>query len=386
MQVFNAFYKILAKRASAMIIYVIIFLFLSLLMSSFGNKTLEDSFQQKELDIAVIDRDRTQSSQALAAYLADLHHVIPLEDDPEVFTDELFARNVTYILIIPKNYEKNLLDGAYENLLEHYTVPGSNNAVFVDMQIEQYLNTTAAYLAADIELSDVISECNDTMANETTVTLYHAKDIAVEEKGALFYAFLYLPYIFICITLVAVGPILSIMNSKEIKNRMTISCLKNSVKNLQLGLATLVCGTGMSIVFFVLSYFTSKGTLLSKAGLLYMGNAYVLMVVAIAITYLFSQLTANENVLNMVANIFGLGSCFLCGVFVPMEYISPKVTAFSKFLPPYWYVMCMEKISGYTGAPGQLQEIFGNYGILLLFAIAIFAVALIISKTKNEQS
>ena len=110
-----------------MIIYVIIFLFLSLLMSSFGNKTLEDSFQQKELDIAVIDRDRTQSSQALAAYLADLHHVIPLEDDPEVFTDELFARNVTYILIIPKDYEKNLLDGAYENLLEHYTVPGSNN-------------------------------------------------------------------------------------------------------------------------------------------------------------------------------------------------------------------------------------------------------------------
>ena len=92
MQVFNAFYKILAKRASAMIIYVIIFLFLSLLMRSFTNKTLEDSFQQKELDIAVIDRDRTQSSQALAAYLANLHHVIPLEDDPEVFTDELFAR------------------------------------------------------------------------------------------------------------------------------------------------------------------------------------------------------------------------------------------------------------------------------------------------------
>ena len=91
---------------------------------------------------------------------------------------------------------------------------------------------------------------------------------------------------------------------------MTISCLKNSVKNLQLGLATLVCGTGISIVFFVLSYFTSKGTLLSKAGLLHMGNAYVLMIVAIAITYLFSQLTANENVLNMVANIFGLGSCF----------------------------------------------------------------------------
>lgn len=318
-----------------MIIYVIIFLFLSLLMSSFGNKTLEESFQQKELDIAVIDRDQTQSSQALASYLDELHHVIPMADDREVFTDELFARNVTYILVIPKNYEKNLLGGAYENLLEHYTVPGSNNAVFVDMQIEQYLNTTAAYLAADMELSDIISECNDTMANETAVTLYHAKDDAVEEKDKLYYTFLYLPYIFICITLVAVGPILSIMNSKEIKNRMTISCLKNSAKNLQLGLATLVCGTGISIVFFVLSYFTSKGTLLSKAGLLYMGNAYVLMIVAIAITYLFSQLTANENVLNMVANIFGLGSCFLCGVFVPMEYISPKVTAFSKFLPPY---------------------------------------------------
>lgn len=368
-----------------MIIYVIIFLFLSLLMSSFGNKTLEESFQQKELDIAVIDRDQTQSSQALASYLDELHHVIPMADDREVFTDELFARNVTYILVIPKNYEKNLLGGAYENLLEHYTVPGSNNAVFVDMQIEQYLNTTAAYLAADMELSDIISECNDTMANETAVTLYHAKDDAVEEKDKLYYTFLYLPYIFICITLVAVGPILSIMNSKEIKNRMTISCLKNSAKNLQLGLATLVCGTGISIVFFVLSYFTSKGTLLSKAGLLYMGNAYVLMIVAIAITYLFSQLTANENVLNMVANIFGLGSCFLCGVFVPMEYISPKVTAFSKFLPPYWYVMCMEKIAGYNETSGQLQEIFVDYGILLLFAIAIFAVALIISKTKNEQ-
>lgn len=206
----------------------------------------------------------------------------------------------------------------------------------------------------------------------------------MEQKGDLYYSFLYLPYIFICVALVAIGPILSILNSKEIKNRMTISCLKNSAKNLQLGLATLVCGIGICIIFFSLSYFTSKGTLLSKTGLLYMGNAYVLMIVAVAITYLFSQLTANDNILNMVANIFGLGSCFLCGVFVPIEYLSQKITVFLKFLPPYWYVMCMDNISGYTGGPGQLQTIFENYGIQLLFAIAIFAIALIISKTRNE--
>ena len=45
----------------------------------------------------------------------------------------------------------------------------------------------------------------------------------------------------------------------------------------------------------------------------------------------------------------------------------------------------MEKIAGYNETSGQLQEIFVDYGILLLFAIAICAVALIISKTKNEQ-
>lgn len=385
MQVFKAFYKILVKRASSMIVYVIIFLALSTVMISFGNKTIEDSFRQKELEIAVVDHDKTPASQALTAYLDSLHEIVPIADDHESFTDELFARNVTYILTIPKSYENQLIAGTYDNLLEHYTVPGSNNAVFVDMQIEQYLNTLTAYLASGMEPSDALKKCADTMKNETDVTIYHDENTTVETKGKIYYSFLYLPYVFICIMLIAVGPILSIMNSKEIKNRMSISCLKSSEKNLQLGLATLLCGTGICIAFFIASYFMSDGALISTRGLLYMGNAYVLMMVAIAITYLLSQLTSNDTVLNMVANIFGLGSCFLCGVFVPLEYLSPKVRMFSKFLPPYWYVNCCHDIASYSGTSGQLQKIFANYGVLLLFAVAIFGVAICISKTRNEQ-
>lgn len=386
MQVFNTFFKILRKRATTMVLYVIIFLFLSILMSSFAHKTLDDSFQQKELDIAVIDRNQTESSKALTTYLDSLHNIIPIEDDTEAFTDELFARTVKYILIIPDDYEKNLQAGHYDDLLEHYTIPDSTNALFIDMQIEQYLNTMSAYLTADMDIKDVFKECNDTMAKETEVTIYHDENAIVTDKDNLYYSFLYLPYIFVCIMLVAVGPILGIMNSKELKNRMNVSCMKNSVKNFQLGLATLVAGTGISIIFFAMSYFTSKESLFTKTGLLYMGNAYSLMFVAIAITYLLSQLTNNESILNMVANIFGLGSCFLCGIFVPIEYLSPKVTTFSKFLPPYWYAKCSNLIASYNGEANQLQEIFQHYGILICFAVAIFAVALIISKTKRERS
>ena len=82
-----------------MLIYFGVFLILALLLSSSGSSAVDSSFKQDSLDIAVIDRDHSDASAALTDYLDEIHNLVPLEDDEETITDELYYRTVYYVLI-----------------------------------------------------------------------------------------------------------------------------------------------------------------------------------------------------------------------------------------------------------------------------------------------
>ena len=83
--------------------------------------------------------------------------------------------------------------------------------------------------------------------------------------------------------------------------------------------------------------------------------------------------------MNMIANTISLGMAFLCGIFVPEEFLGDNIIKISHFLPAYWYTQAVKNIDFHLQK--SLPDIFMCMGIQLLFALAIAIIAIRISKT-----
>ena len=91
--------------------------------------------------------------------------------------------------------------------------------------------------------------------------------------------------------------------------------------------------------------------------------------------------------MSAAANVISLGCCFISGVFVPQEYLGDTVLSIAKFNPTYWYVKANDEISVLVNYNKEnLMPIFISMLIVFGFAIAIYALTLVIIKQKRLSS
>ena len=77
---------------------------------------------------------------------------------------------------------------------------------------------------------------------------------------------------------------------------------------------------------------------------------------------------------------------FICGIFIPAELLSSGVATVSQFLPASWYIKALKICSSYNNNGADLMKYFGYLGIQLLFTIACFSAALVVSKYRKEEA
>ena len=104
--------------------------------------------------------------------------------------------------------------------------------------------------------------------------------------------------------------------------------------------------------------------------------------VCLAFAFLLSMLTSKSQLLNIFTNVFGLGSSFLCGVFVPRMWLSDGVVAIGRFLPAYWYVNVEEALC--SGEAAASSVIATGYLVQILYGVAVFVIALVLSQYKRK--
>ena len=78
----------------------------------------------------------------------------------------------------------------------------------------------------------------------------------------------------------------------------------------------------------------------------------------------------------MASTVVSLSFSFLGGVFVPMEIFGDTMMKIAKCVPSYWYMTVNNEI--FKGVISD--EMYIGMGIQLLFALAFFAVSLVVSK------
>lgn len=234
-----------------------------------------------------------------------------------------------------------------------------------------------AYTAAGYSPSDTVSAVNASLDKKAAVSLLGGKDVTSHSK--IYYGFSYLGWLLLILIILGVAPVLQVFSREEIQKRIQCSAYKFNNFNCELFLASIVTGLFICGIIFIAITIIFKGSTLSFAGSLYALNMICYMLVSLSFAFLISKLTTNDAIMNMIANTISLGMAFLCGIFVPEEFLGDNIIKISHFLPAYWYTQAVKNIDFHLQK--SLPDIFMCMGIQLLFALAIAIIAIRISKT-----
>lgn len=382
MQVFKAFFITLKKQLFSILIYFIIFLILALLLSGNGKQQTEAVYNDSKVKVAVLDRDQTVLSKSLYDYLDKTQEIVSIKDNKNSITDELFYRNVEYVLIIKKGFGEKIKSENYENAVENVKVPDSITGKLLDNKINQYLSALSTYIAGGFSDREAAVKALDTADITAEVTLFKVEG-KVNEKSRAFYFYTYIPYVLICMLISGLGSILLTFRKKDLNWRIKCSALSETRRNTALISAGLLFSFACWAIFIILSFFLYKEDMAGIKGGLYIANSLVFLLIAMSLTYMISFLVKTPSALNMASNIIGLGLSFLGGIFVPLEFMSSSVLKFSKFLPTYWYVITNQTINTFNYSKEQYQIIYKNLSIEIVFAVIIFGAAIALARSKS---
>ena len=113
-------------------------------------------------------------------------------------------------------------------------------------------------------------------------------------------------------------------------------------------------------------------------------NAFVFLVVSVALAFLIGQVSKTSGMISAIANAVVLGMCFLGGVYVPIEFMGTTMGTVAKFFPTYWYVQSVQSAANHTTMASSTAPIFEGMGLQLIFAAALMCVALVVAKQKQR--
>lgn len=383
MQVFKAFFKILNRNKMAMVIYIGIYMALTIVMSSSGASSDTSNFSQVSMEIGVDNQDKGELGNALVEYLSRENNIKDIPTEREELLDAMYYREMQYVLVIPENFTQNFLSGEREEALEGTVVPGNNTAFLAEMEINEFLKTLGMYVDGGFAPDKAAEQTLLDMQKESRVEFLNQENTGA--KPAAYYYFQFIPYIFLCVMIVSLSAVLMAFNDKDMDARNKCSAMSFSKRNFQMILG--------SIGIMLLEYAFFMGVALvmypdymkSVNGMLSAWNALVYMLVCLSIAFFVGRLVQNYAELNMIANVIGLAFSFLGGTFVPLEIMSEGIKKVSGFVPSYWYTVANEAIWKVESL-ADAGDLYKNFLMTGAFAVAVFAAAMVVNRLKARTA
>lgn len=386
MPVFKTSLRIVKQNFIAVATYIGVFLILAVIFTNNAKETDESAFKTKSILLGIVDRDNSSTSEAIINYLSEHHTITSLADNKEAMQDELYYRNVEYILIIPAQFESSILNN-FDTTLECIKVPNSGSGIYVDLQIEQLLKTLRTFLIAGYDVPSAMATTKEVLSTETNVSLTLEGGSTVSTPKHYFY-YKFLPYMLVALMIQTIGTTLYVFNKIDIRRRNICSSFSLKSRNLQLALGSLVVSLCLYLLVTLLAFVICGNGLLNSGVLpYYLLNSFVFSIVSISIGYLIGNIGNNLEVISALGTMLSLGLSFLGGVFVPLSVMSDNVKSFSRFVPTYWYTTVNDRLMNLIDvSKAARNDILNGIFVQLCFAFTIFCIALVLSKKKLQEA
>lgn len=386
MPVFKLCLKIYKKHMKEMMIYFIIFIALSLIFTVGTQSISEKGFSQTKTNIAFISEDVSPLIDGLRESLEQVANIVDLPDEKSALQDALYFREVSYILRVPADYTEKLMAGE-QVLLEKTTVPNSVDAIYINLQIEQYLRLVKLYMTStDIDIERLVQHVQEDLEINTQVDMLQTTDKGQDQSYARYY-FNFMAYSLFSILILGISTILLVFNDKDVRQRNSCAPIKASSRNLQFLLANLTFATFSWALYVTFCILVNYKNMQSINIVLFLFNSYVFTLCATSISFFIGTLVKNEDVISALANVVALGTGFISGVFVEQTLLSASVLKVASFTPTYWYIKGNDLIASMTKiTKSNMSELLGYIGVVLGFTVAFVALALVVGKQKQLSS
>lgn len=388
MTVFKTLLKILNKNKGIVILYsVLLIVFGSLNMKTSDNST---NFVASKPDILIVNEDKGEKlTQNLISYISDNANITDIDDNEAARDDALFYRNVNYIIYIPKDFSKDLLNG--DNPEVDIKSTGDYQAYYAQLMLERYIKTAKNYInianeaSGDADVKDIISSIDKTLDKQTEIKV--TSQVDTDKLSGITFYFNFMNYGLLAGAIFAICMILTSFNEEKIRRRTIISSMNIHRHNNLLLTGNVLFAIVLWAVYTVAGFVMCgiKKDIMNYA-LLYVLNSFIFTLCAVTIAFMLANIIHNKNALNGIINVIALGTSFLCGAFVPMQWLPDSVIKIAHILPSYWYIKTNELIADIEKWNiDSLKPLFINMGILIAFSVLFIIIANILSVRKCEN-
>ncbi|WP_165172475.1 ABC transporter permease [Adlercreutzia sp. ZJ242] len=441
MNIFKTACRILLKQRTYILIYVVFLGFMGVFVAT-GNTHGASSgdFVQDRADVAVIDRDGSALAAGVTETLAERSNMVEVADTERALQDAVAQGTTDCLVIVPEGYGEAFVEAARagEELPRVQTVASFDHTAGyeVENQLQMYLACVAVHVALDADgaeggaanvlaggaagaaaLADgadagdaaaALSAASDAAASDAdsvddvlaAATAAAHDDMRTETEAA--YAveegeasplpddFLlynrWQTYPILCAVGVLVSVTMAGFNRTDVRRRNLSAPVSSLSLSLGLAAAGVVCALitwgWLSAQGLVVFSGSLSGTEAWRVALCIVDSlAYVLF--ALAFGFLLAQAGASDMTANAASNIAGLVLSFLGGSWIDVSLMGGGMEVVARFTPSYWHGQALMDIAQADAFTWEaLAPAITAMGMVLLFAAALFAVALAVGRIR----
>lgn len=378
MTVFKTYLKILKRCKVPIIIYTVILV----AFAGFQLQTNDSStnFVASRPDVLIINQgDDTEITDNFINYIEDNCTIKDIENDEEAIADALFYRDVNYIIYLPQNYSQDFLSGKNPEIEVKST--GDYQASYAEMLVSKYIRTANFCQTQYDDLQEIIKSINDSLSIDTEVEVTSKLDTDTLSKAAFYYNFANYSLLAGCVYVICL--IISSFREDKISRRIMISSMNYKRHNILLMLSNSTFAIVLWVFYVLLSFVLLGDVMFTKHGVFYILNSFIFTICALTIALVIGSVVRNKEAINGIVNVVALGSSFLCGSFVPMEWLPDSVLKIAHILPSYWYIKSNEILKTMEEVTvDALKPVFVNMGVICAFAAAFIILFNICTKKK----
>lgn len=381
MTVFKTFLNVIKKYIGTIILYTAILVIFG--VSNMQTSDNNMNFVSSKPDILIINEDTSNPiTNNLVDYLEKNSVIKDIKNEDEAINDAIFYRDVNYVIYIPKNYGNDIINNSNPKIDIKST--GDYMASLSEMMLKRYIEVQNVYNNITDDAEELVKLINENIASSSHIEVTSSLDN--EKMTEVNFYFNFASYSILAVIILVICLVLNSFNEQNVHKRTIISSMNYKKYNRSILFGSLVYVIAVWILYSILACIIIGNTILNIRGIIYILNLLIYSITSLTIAMLISTLVNNKDAISGIVNVVSLGSAFLCGAFVPVEWLPDSVLKFSRILPAYWYINSNELLADIEIINFEaLKPVLSNFAILIVFIIFYLILNNIITKRKLKN-
>ena len=379
MIVFKTILKILNKLKGLIILYTIMLISVTLVNQTSDNV---DSFEEVKPSVIIVNNDKSKNgvTNHFIKYLENHMEVKDIDiGNEEKIDDALFYRDVSLVVYIPDGFGDDLLDS--KDVSVEYKISGDKGSSYGKMLVQNYFDSFNIYNNY-YDGDELFDRLDNALNVDVNVEVKSKLDTNSLSRMARFFNFLNYAILAGCVY--SISMILASLKSENVRKRTIVSSYDYKKYNRIVLEACSIVIIGMWLLYMILALIIFKDLFISMNGLWYVINSFVFSLCSLCIGFLIGNITQNKGAISGIVNVVSLGSSFLCGCFVPFEFMPDYVIKIAHIFPTYYFVINNEALKVMDNfSLSSVSPLIFNMGIVLIFGVCFVIITNYVSKKKQ---